>query len=149
MKMLIQRVARASVRTESEITGKIGRGLMVLVGFSRSDNESLVPRMVDKCLNLRIFEDNEGKMNLSLPDISGEILLVSQFTLYANCKKGRRPSFDISMPPSEAERLYDLTLERFQKHGCKVETGIFGAKMEIELTNDGPVTIMLDSEELA
>ena len=105
--------------------------------------------MVEKTVNLRIFEDSEGKMNLSSLDIRGELLIVSQFTLYANCRKGRRPSFDKSMPPIEAERLFNLLVKQFKQTGLKVETGIFAAKMKIHLINDGPVTILLDDQELA
>jgi len=148
MRMLIQRVRRASVEVENRTVGKINRGFLVLVGFNKEDTEALLPKMVDKCLNLRIFEDEQGKMNLSLLDFKGELLIVSQFTLYANCKKGRRPSFDNSMPPIEAERLYALTLEQFHRSGVKVESGVFAARMNVSLVNDGPVTIMIDSDEL-
>jgi len=148
MRLLIQRVGRASVQVEGKTVGKINRGFLILIGFEKRDKETLFPKMIDKCLNLRVFEDEQGKMNLSLLDIKGELLVVSQFTLYANCKKGRRPSFDSSMPPMEAERLYNLALEQFRRYGVKVESGVFAAKMNISLVNDGPVTVMLDSDEL-
>ncbi|MEW5923852.1 MAG: D-aminoacyl-tRNA deacylase [Candidatus Zixiibacteriota bacterium] len=148
MKLLIQRVSGASVSVKGEIVGKIGRGFLVLAGFRKGDNEADIKRLSDKCINLRVFEDNEGKMNLSLQDIGGELLVVSQFTLYANCRKGRRPGFDNSMPPDEAEIFYNLLLKEMTASGLKVEKGIFGAKMEISLTNDGPVTIMLDGDEI-
>lgn len=133
---------------KGETIGKIGRGFLVLAGFRKGDNEADIKRLSDKCINLRVFEDDEGKMNLSLQDIGGELLVVSQFTLYANCKKGRRPGFDNSMPPDEAEIFYDSLLKEMAASGLKVDKGIFGAKMEISLTNDGPVTIMLDGDEI-
>ncbi len=148
MKLLIQRVSRASVTIDNKTVGRINHGFLVLAGFKKGDSESTIGKLVDKCLNLRVFEDNAGKMNLSLLDIKGELLVVSQFTLYANCKKGRRPGFDISMPPDEASLFYDRLLAEFKKSGLKVEQGIFGAKMEIELLNNGPVTIMLDNDEI-
>ena len=148
MKLLIQRVSAASVSVDGHVTGSIGAGFLILAGFRKGDVQTDIKRLSDKCLNLRIFEDDNGKMNRSLIDICGELLIVSQFTLYANCKKGRRPGFDNSMPPDDAEKYYNLLLEEMAKSGLKVEKGVFGAKMEISLVNDGPVTIMLDGDEI-
>ncbi len=148
MRLLIQRVSQASVMVDNKIVGQIGRGLLVLCGFKKDEMNSNLGKMAEKCLNLRLFEDEQGKMNLSLLDISGELLVVSQFTLYANCRKGRRPGFDNSMPPDEAEKMYERLIKEFQMSGLKMESGIFGAKMDIALNNDGPVTIMLDDEKL-
>jgi len=148
MKLLLQRVSAASVAVENKIVGRIEQGFLVLAGFRKGDTEADIKRLSDKCVNLRVFEDEQGKMNRSLLDIGGELLVVSQFTLYANCKKGRRPGFDNSMPPGEAERFYNLLLEEMKKSGLKTEQGVFGAKMNINLVNDGPVTIMLDGDEI-
>jgi len=148
MKLLIQRVSAASVSVDGHVTGSIGAGFLILAGFRKGDVQTDIKRLSDKCLNLRVFEDDNGKMNRSLIDICGELLIVSQFTLYANCKKGRRPGFDNSMPPDDAEKYYNLLLEEMAKSGLKVEKGVFGAKMEISLVNDGPVTIMLDGDEI-
>ncbi len=148
MRLLIQRVSQASVDIDGEAVGRIEKGFLILAGYKVKDEECDIKKLCDKCLNLRIFEDEQGKMNLSILDIKGELLVVSQFTLYANCRKGRRPGFDRSMPPNDAERFYNLMITEFKKSGLKVEQGIFGAKMKINLVNDGPVTIMLDNEEL-
>lgn len=148
MRLVIQRVSQATVKVDEKMVGKIGRGFLILCGFKKDDTTSSLGKIAEKCLNLRIFEDNQEKMNLSLLDISGEILVVSQFTLYANCQKGRRPSFNSSMPPEEAEKQYALLIQELKKSGLKVESGIFGAKMDIALNNDGPVTIILDDDEL-
>jgi D-tyrosyl-tRNA(Tyr) deacylase len=148
MRLLIQRVSRASVSVDDAIVGEIDRGFLIFCGFRKGDRADGLARMAEKCLNLRVFEDDAGKMNLSLLDIKGELLVVSQFTLHANCRKGRRPSFDDSMPPDDAERYYDLLVGALQESGLKVETGRFGAKMKISLVNDGPVTILLDADEL-
>ena len=148
MRLLLQRVASASVSAHDKIVGQINRGLLVLAGFRKGDKQDSIKKMADKCLNLRIFEDEQSKMNLSLLDIKGELLVISQFTLYANCRKGRRPSFDLSMPPEEADRFYKLLVEEFNRSGLKVEKGVFGAKMQIELVNIGPVTISLDDDEI-
>ena len=148
MRLLLQRVGRASVSVEGKIVGRINRGFLVLAGFRKGDKKESLKKLADKCLNLRIFEDNQGKMNCSLLGIGGELLVISQFTLYANCRKGRRPSFDQSMPPDEAEHFYEHLIEEFTKSGLKVEKGVFGAKMQIELLNDGPVTIALDDDEI-
>jgi len=148
MRILLQRVSSASVTVDGHTVGKIGRGLLLLCGFGRDDKDEFIPKMADKCLSMRIFEDNEHKMNLSVKDIGGEILVVSQFTLYANCRKGRRPSFDESMAPDEAERMYELLKTELSKSGLKVAGGIFATKMQVSLVNDGPVTIWLDDKEL-
>ncbi len=149
MKLLIQRVAKAEVRVEGQAVGQISQGFLVLCGFKKGDSIDNIARMAEKCLNLRVFEDIEEKMNLSLLDIKGELLAVSQFTLYADCRKGRRPGFDNSMLPEQAKQYYELFVEELKKSHLKVEKGIFGAKMKIKLVNDGPVTIMLDSDDLS
>jgi len=148
MRLLLQRVKRASVEVDGNVVGVIERGMMVLCGFKKDDDAAVLPKMVDKCLNLRVFEDDQGKMNRSLLDIRGQLLVVSQFTLYANCRKGRRPSFDNSMPPEPAREMYEQTLTLFARSGLKIERGVFGAKMTIHLTNDGPVTVLLDNDEI-
>ena len=146
MRLLLQRVSRAEVRVEGQIVGRIGVGLLILCGFKKEDRREVIPKMAEKCLNLRIFEDSAQKMNLSVLDIKGAILAVSQFTLYADCRRGRRPGFDTSMAPEEANRFFQIFLEELRKSGLPVESGIFGAKMEVELINAGPVTIILDDE---
>ena len=148
MRAVVQRVSRASVRVGDEITGQIGRGLLVLLGVSNRDKEADALYLVDKVLNLRIFEDDEEKMNLSLLDIKGELLVVSQFTLYGDSRRGRRPSFIDAARPDEANRLYEFYVEECRKQLHTVETGRFQAMMDVELVNDGPVTILLDSEKL-
>ncbi len=144
MKVVIQRVTRAKVKVEKEIVGEIGQGLVVLVGFTEGDTPKDVTYMVNKIINLRLFNDEKGIMNYSLLEIGGELLSVSQFTLYANAKKGRRPSYDKALEPKEALRLYDL-FNKLLENKIKVETGLFGAVMEVEIINDGPVTIILES----
>jgi D-aminoacyl-tRNA deacylase len=148
MRLLIQRVSRAEVRVEEKTVGRIERGFLVLCGFRKNDKAESLRKLAEKCVNLRVFEDKDGKMNLSLLEIGGELLVVSQFTLYADCRKGRRPGFDSSMPPQEAESFYNNLITEFKKSGLKVESGLFGAKMQIELVNHGPVTIMLDDHEV-
>ncbi len=148
MRLLIQRVSRTEVKVGDRTVGKIGRGFLVLCGFRKDDKVEGVRKLAEKCLNLRIFEDEDGKMNLSLLDIGGELLVVSQFTLYADCRKGRRPGFDESMPPEEAETFYNNLITEFTKSGLRVESGHFGAKMQVELVNHGPVTILLDDHEI-
>ena len=148
MRLLIQRVSRASVTFDGEAVGRIGRGFLVLAGFRKGDEEAAIARLAQKCLNLRVFEDDEGRMNRSLADVGGELLVVSQFTLYADCRKGRRPGFDRTMPPEDAERFYELLLNELRRSGLNVQKGTFGARMMIDLTNDGPVTILLDDEEI-
>lgn len=146
MKLVIQRVTSGSVTIEGQVQGMIGQGYVVLVGFGAQDEESVIEPMVNKMLNLRIFEDQQGKMNCSLLDVGGEILSISQFTLYANCRHGRRPGFTDALKPDLATVFYDMFNEKIRQHGVHVETGIFGADMKVEIQNDGPVTIMLDSE---
>ena len=148
MRFIIQRVKHASVTVEGEVIGKIGRGYMVLVGVCDADDEAVADRMVDKMIKLRINRDSEGKTNLALADVDGGLLLISQFTLYANCKKGNRPSFVEAGSPEHAEALYEYILERCRERVPVVEKGSFGAEMAIELLNDGPFTIILDSEKL-
>ena len=148
MRLVVQRVSEASVEIEGKINGQIKQGFMVLVGITNDDNEEIVDKMVNKLINLRIFEDENEKLNLSLMDIKGEILSISQFTLYANCKKGRRPSFIDAAKPDVSSPLYDYFNKMLEKKGVKVERGVFGAMMEVSLINDGPVTIILDSKEI-
>ncbi len=148
MKFVIQRVQHASVTVENEVIGKIGRGYMVLIGVSDSDDEAVADKMVDKMIKLRINEDAEGKTNLSLADVDGGLLLISQFTLYANCKKGNRPSFTEAGSPDKANALYEYIIEKCRERVPVVEKGSFGAHMAVELLNDGPFTIVLDSEKL-
>ncbi|MFN6964008.1 MAG: D-aminoacyl-tRNA deacylase [Pyrinomonadaceae bacterium] len=147
MRAVIQRVSRASVKVDGEITGEIGRGLLVLLGVSQNDTEADAAYLVDKTLNLRIFDDSEGRMNLSLLDISGGLLVVSQFTLYGDARRGRRPSFIDAARPEEADRLYQHFVAESRKLVPNVATGRFQAMMDVELVNDGPVTILLDSEK--
>lgn len=148
MRVIIQRVKEASVTIDNEIVGKCGYGYLLLVGFTHTDDEFIVDKMVDKVLQLRINEDDQGKTNLNLEAKNGQILSVSQFTLYANCKEGRRPSFVDAMNPNEASRLYDLFNAKLKEKCSHVETGVFGGDMKVHLINDGPFTIVLDSEEL-
>ena len=148
MKAVVQRVKRASVTVNKEQIGSIDEGLLVLLGVTHEDTEENVDYLVKKILNLRIFKDENDLMNLSLIDINGSILNISQFTLYADCKKGRRPSFVNALNPEEASKLYDYMNEHLKTKGIKTETGIFGSDMKVEIYNDGPVTIILDSDEL-
>jgi D-tyrosyl-tRNA(Tyr) deacylase len=148
MRLVIQRVSSACVTVDGTTIGQIGHGLCLLCGFTHGDDERIVEQMAAKCLNLRIFEDQDDKMNLSLADIKGAVLVVSQFTLYADCKKGRRPSFTDSADPVEAEELYQKFIGMLKTSGTEVQTGSFGAKMLVDIQNDGPVTVVLDSAEL-
>ena len=148
MKFIIQRATHANVVVNGNEIGKIGRGFMVLIGVSKDDNETIADKMVDKMIKLRIFEDENGKTNLSLDDVGGELLLISQFTLYANCKKGNRPSFIDAGAPDEANALYEYIIERCKERVNVVERGEFGADMKVSLLNDGPFTIVLDSQKL-
>ena len=147
MKALLQRVTGASVSVAGEVVGRIGRGLVVFVGVAGGDTERDAQFLVQKTVNLRIFADQEGKFNLSALDIKGELLLVSQFTLMADTKKGRRPSFVEAAPPAEAEELFEQFVRQARATGLKVETGRFQQYMQVEIHNDGPVTILLDSKE--
>ncbi len=149
MKAVIQRVTHASVKVDGKTVGSCGQGFLILLGVMAGDDEKEADKLVNKTVNLRIFEDENGKMNLSSLDIGGEMLVVSQFTLCADCTHGRRPSFTPSAPPDEANRLYEYFVRRLKENGIShVETGVFGADMKVELLNDGPVTIILDSSEL-
>lgn len=148
MKFIIQRATHANVVVNGNEIGKIGRGFMVLIGVSKDDNETIADKMVDKMIKLRIFEDENGKTNLSLDDVGGELLLISQFTLYANCKKGNRPSFIDAGAPDEANALYEYIIERCKERVNVVERGEYGADMKVSLLNDGPFTIVLDSSEI-
>ena len=148
MRFLIQRVKEAAVRVEDNVIGRIGKGYLVLIGVSDSDTEAVADKMVRKMIGLRIFEDSQGKTNLSLADVEGSLLLVSQFTLYANCKKGNRPSFIEAGDPDRANALYEYIIRECKKLGPKVQTGKFGAEMEVSLVNDGPFTLVLDSDKL-
>ena len=148
MRFIIQRVKHASVTVGGEVVGKIGRGYMVLIGVCDADDEAVADKMVDKMIKLRINKDAAGKTNLALADVDGGLLLVSQFTLYANCKKGNRPSFVEAGSPEHAEALYEYIIERCRERVPVVQTGSFGAEMAVELLNDGPFTIILDSDRL-
>ena len=148
MKVVIQNVKEASCEVNQKIVGSISRGFCLFVGFTNGDNKEIVEKMSHKLLSLRLFDDENGKTNLSLKDINGEILSISQFTLYASVKEGRRPSFVNALHPKEASELYDYFNHCLLKEGYKVETGIFGAMMDIHLINDGPFTTILDSKEL-
>jgi D-tyrosyl-tRNA(Tyr) deacylase len=149
MRFLVQRAARASVTIDGVVTGKIGRGLVLLVGLGAGDNEALFAPAIDKLLNLRIFNDDEGKMNRSLLDVGGGLLVISQFTLYADARKGRRPSYIDAMPPAQADLLFAKFVAALRgTFTGPVEEGRFGAHMEVDLVNEGPVTIWLDSAEM-
>ena len=147
MRAVVQRVRRCRVVVESKTVGEIGAGLLVLLGVGKNDTETAVDSMVEKILGLRIFEDADEKMNLSVQDIGGEVLVVSQFTLYGDVRRGKRPSFDAAARPEEARRLYECFVEKVRSAGLRCETGQFQAMMEVELTNSGPVTILVDSEK--
>lgn len=144
MRLVIQRVTHASVTVENEVVGKIGKGFLVLLGVGPEDTEKEADLLVQKLIKLRIFEDENGKMNLSLKDVNGELLIVSQFTLYADCSGGNRPSFVNAAKPEKANELYEYCIKKCKEQDIKVEHGIFGADMKVELLNDGPVTIILE-----
>lgn len=146
MKAVLQRVSRASVKVEGDIIGEIGKGYLILLGVAETDDEAAADRLADKICKLRIFEDSDGKTNLSLADVGGEILVVSQFTLYADCHKGNRPSFIKAGSPDKANRLYEYFVEQCRRHVPKVEHGSFGADMKVELINDGPFTLVLEGD---
>lgn len=147
MRAVIQRVSRAKVCVNGEITGEIDRGLLVLLGVGHDDTDVSADYLADKVAGLRIFEDDAGKMNRSVPEVGGAVLAVSQFTLYGDVRKGKRPSFDDAASPQKARRLYERFVERVRAAGLRCETGRFQEMMEVELVNDGPVTILLDSEK--
>ena len=148
MRAVVQRVSRAKVTVEGEVTGEIGRGLLVLLGVAETDTRPDADYLVDKIIDLRIFEDADDKMNLSLIDVKGAMLVVSQFTLYGDTRRGRRPSFFEAARPEEANRLYEYFVTRARSSNIRVETGRFQAMMDVELINDGPVTIIIDSEKI-
>lgn len=148
MKFLIQRVKSADVKVNENVIGKINNGLLVLVGITETDNKEIADYLVKKLVNMRIFEDDNKKMNRSLKDIKGELLIVSQFTLYANCSSGNRPSFTNAAKPEQAKQLYNYIIDKCKGQINIVEQGEFGAKMQVELINDGPVTIMLEKENM-
>ena len=148
MRFVIQRVKESEVRVDGEVLGSIGKGFMVLIGVSNSDTKEIADKMIKKMLGLRIFEDEQGKTNLSLDTVGGSLLLISQFTLYANCKKGNRPSFIEAGAPGMAEEMYEYIIEKCKEQVEMVERGQFGADMKVSLINDGPFTIILDSKEL-
>lgn len=148
MKFVIQRVNHASVKVDGNVVGKIDKGYMVLIGISENDTKEIADEMIKKMIGLRIFEDENGKTNISLKDVSGELLLISQFTLYADCKKGNRPSFINAGKPDMANEMYEYIIEQCKKEISVVEKGIFGADMKVSLENDGPFTIVLDSKEI-
>ncbi len=145
MKALIQRVSEAKVEIKDEIAGRIGRGILVFLGVEKGDTDRDIDYIVKKITNLRIFEDTEGKMNLSIKDVKGEILVVSQFTLAANCQKGNRPSFDKAEKPEIAREIYSKLVDKLRQEGTSIATGKFAAKMKVHIINDGPVTILLFS----
>ncbi len=148
MRAVVQRVRRSRVEVNGEVVGEIGRGVNILLGVGKGDGEGDIDALVKKIVNLRIFEDEKGKFNYSLLDVKGEALIISQFTLYANVKKGRRPSFEDAEEPGRAKELYERFVERMEEEGVTTKTGIFGAMMNVYIENWGPVTIVLDSKEL-
>ena len=148
MRFVIQRVTEASVTIDGEISGKIGKGYLVLIGVADTDTNEIADKLIRKMIGLRIFEDEQGKTNLSLADVGGGLLLVSQFTLYANCKRGNRPSFIEAGKPDMANEMYEYIIEKCRESVDEVQTGEFGADMKVQLLNDGPFTILLDSDQL-
>ena len=148
MKFVIQRVSEAEVEVNEKCVGKIRKGFLVLIGIAHSDDRAVADIMVKKVINLRAFSDENDKMNLALKDVNGELLMVSQFTLYANCKRGNRPDFIQAAKAGQANELYEYIVSKCKEEGINVQTGVFGADMKVKLLNDGPVTIILDSEDL-
>ena len=148
MRFVIQRVTQSSVSVDGTVIGKIGKGLLVLIGVAEEDTEETADKLVRKLTGLRVFEDENGKTNLSLADVKGELLLISQFSLYANCKKGNRPSFTEAGSPQKANALYEYIIAKCRENVPIVETGSFGAEMKVSLVNDGPFTVLLDSEKI-
>jgi D-tyrosyl-tRNA(Tyr) deacylase len=147
MRAVVQRVQQAAVLVEGQAVGRIGRGLLVLLGVGYEDDTPQARWMAEKIAGLRIFEDDQGKMNLDLTQVGGAMLVVSQFTLYGDCRKGRRPSFIEAAPPEKAVSLYETFIQAMREHGIEVQTGRFGASMQVELVNDGPVTLIVQSDE--
>src|SRR5579864_7443272 len=147
MRAVVQRVSRCRVTVDGNVTGDIGAGLLVLLGISKSDNEAAADYLVEKIIGLRIFEDAEGKMNLSVQDSGGAVLVVSQFTLYGDVRRGKRPSFDAAARPEQAKKLYEYFVERIRATGLPCETGRFQETMRVELVNEGPVTILIDTTQ--
>ena len=147
MRAVVQRVSEARVSVEGQVVGEINKGLVVLLGVGQDDDEKDIRYLADKIINLRIFEDEDGKMNISLLDVGGDLLIVSQFTLYGDCRKGKRPSYDKAARPDAAESVYNRFVEYCRGFGTKVETGVFQAMMMVEIHNDGPVTLLLDSKK--
>ncbi len=148
MRFVIQVVDNSSVTVDGKVVGQIGKGFMVLIGVGKGDNEQIADKMIKKMTGLRIFKDENGKTNLSLSDVGGELLLISQFTLYADCRHGNRPNFLNAGTPDEAERLYEYIIGKTRELGYKVETGVFGEHMDVSLINNGPFTIILDSDDM-
>lgn len=148
MRAVVQRVKKSSVKVDGEIVGSIEKGINVLIGICEDDNLDDLKYIVDKIVNLRIFHDDNDKMNLSVKDIKGDILAISQFTLYGDCRRGRRPNFMSALGGNEAEKIYNKFIEMLRETGIKIETGVFGAHMDVEIQNDGPVTILLDSKKV-
>ena len=148
MKAVLQRVTEASVRVDGEVIGSIGKGFFILLGVSDEDDEAVADKMADKICKLRIFEDENGKLNLSLKDVGGQMLVVSNFTLYADCSHGRRPDFLAAAKPSQSEPLYEFFLQELRRLEVPLESGVFGADMQIDHVNDGPVTIIMDTDQM-
>ncbi|QUH31199.1 D-aminoacyl-tRNA deacylase [Vallitalea guaymasensis] len=148
MRVVVQRVKHASVKVEGELIGEIGKGILVLVGFLDNDDMKVYDYMLDKIINLRIFEDEDDKMNLSVKDIEGEIIIVPNFTLYGDCRKGRRPSYSVAAKPDKARMIFDEFIKRANEKYDGIKQGMFQADMKVELLNDGPVTLLLDSEKV-
>lgn len=146
MRAVVQRVSEARVRVSGQITGEIGRGLVVLLGIAKTDDEATAAQLAEKILGLRLFNDEQGRMNRSLEEVGGAVLAVSQFTLYGDCRKGRRPSFDRAAPAEQAKMLYEKFIAALRQQKVPVETGIFQAMMDVELVNDGPVTLVVDTD---
>jgi D-tyrosyl-tRNA(Tyr) deacylase len=146
MRAVVQRVSQARVRANGQVTGEIGPGVLVLLGVARTDNEAAAEQLAEKIWGLRLFNDEQGRMNLSLGEVGGAVLAVSQFTLHGDCRKGRRPSFDRAAPAEQAKALYEAFITALRRRGARVETGVFQTMMDVELVNDGPVTLLLDTD---
>lgn len=146
MRAVVQRVSQARVRVEGKVTGEIGAGLLVLLGVAKSDDAAAAEQLAEKIAGLRLFNDEQSKMNRSLAEVGGAVLAISQFTLYGDCRKGRRPSFDRAAPAEQARALYEEFIAALRRQGARVETGVFQAMMDVELVNDGPVTVLVDTD---